>query len=441
MPRRTHLPVFPPRRVLIWIVGLCGLLAAACGSDTGTELVAPTTTDGTITSTVPDASTTSGPGPTATAPATTLGPTIDVVDGMPPVVDPANLYSEIDTLSDATAGALERVYVPNEVSGTVTVIDPATFEVVDTFPSGFIPQHVVPAYDLRTLYTLNSSGNTIVPIDPMTGRPGAAIAVEDPYNLYFLPDGSEAIVVAEAHQRLDFVDPVTFERHSSLQTDCAGLNHLDFSIDGRFAVATCEFDGRIIKVDLASRTVVASLAIDISQSGKVDPIKSIAQPQDVRISPDGSTFYIADLITDGVYLIDGATFTQRGFVHTGVAAHGLYPSRDGTKLFVVNRGTNHIPPPASFHGQAQGGVAVIDFATAEVTDYWPVPGAGSPDMGNLNADGTQLWLAGRYDAEVYVFDTTTGEVLARIPVGENPHGLTVWPQPGRVSLGHTGNMR
>jgi DNA-binding beta-propeller fold protein YncE len=124
-----------------------------------------------------------------------------------------------------------------------------------------------------------------------------------------------------------------------------------------------------------------------------------------------------------------------------VAAHGLYPSRDGTKLYVANRGTNTIPPPGSFVGQGQGSVAVLDFATNEVIDEWPVPGAGSPDMGNVSADGSQLWLSGRYDAEVYVFDTGTGELLARIPVGDNPHGLTVWPQPGTHSLGHTGNMR
>jgi hypothetical protein len=72
---------------------------------------------------------------------------------------------------------------------------------------------------------------------------------------------------------------------------------------------------------------------------------------------------------------------------------------------------------------------------------WPIPGGGSPDMGNITADGTQLWLGGRYDGEVYVFDLVHGQLSARIKVGVNPHGLTVWPQPGRFNLGHTGNMR
>jgi YVTN family beta-propeller protein len=62
-------------------------------------------------------------------------------------------------------------------------------------------------------------------------------------------------------------------------------------------------------------------------------------------------------------------------------------------------------------------------------------------MGGVTLDGSRLWLAGRYNSEVYVLDTATGRLLKRIKVGSGPHGLCVWPQPGRFSLGHTGNMR
>ena len=82
----------------------------------------------------------------------------------------------------------------------------------------------------------------------------------------------------------------------------------------------------------------------------------------------------------------------------------------------------------------------MDFATEKVEANWPVPGGGSPDMGNVSADGKTLWLSGRYDNVVYAFDTTSGEARV-IRVGTEPHGLAVWPQPGRYSLGHTGNMR
>jgi YVTN family beta-propeller protein len=62
-------------------------------------------------------------------------------------------------------------------------------------------------------------------------------------------------------------------------------------------------------------------------------------------------------------------------------------------------------------------------------------------MGGVSADGRVLWLAGRYNAVVYAFNTRTGNVIAQIPVGNGPHGLCVFPQPGRYSLGHTGVFR
>jgi len=352
--------------------------------------------------------------------------------GMPPVVDPTNLYSETQAgrMSSAVAGALPRVYVPNRTSNDVYVIDPATLKVVDRFKVGINPQHVVPSWDLKTLWvTNNAEGRTdgsLTPIDPTTGKPGKAIAVDDPYNMYFTPDGKSAVIVAEALKRLDFRDPHTMAMQWSLPTPgCAGINHADFSIDGRFVIFTCEYQGSLVKIDLVGRQVLGYLKLS---KGRM--------PQDVRAAPDGKIFYVAELKTGGVFLVDGETFTEVGFIATGVGPHGLYPSRDGKKLYVINRGTERVYGPP----KGKGSVAVIDFATRKIEATWVIPGGGSPDMGNVSADGKQLWLSGRYDDVVYVIDTTSGEVR-RIPAGKEPHGLTVWPQPGRYSLGHTGNMR
>ena len=357
---------------------------------------------------------------------------VQTVPGMPPVVDAANLYSEqtAGKLSDAVKGALERVYVPHVQSNDVYVIDLATFKVVDRFKVGFNPQHVVPSWDLKTLWvTNNAEGRTdgsLTPIDPATGKPGKPVPVDDPYNMYFSPDGKSAIVVAEALKRLDFRDPATMKLQYSIRTPgCAGVNHADFAIDGAYAIFTCEFSGGLAKVDLVNRKVVGYLML--SKGG---------MPQDIRISPDGKVFYVADMHADGIFMIDGASFKEVGFVETGKGTHGLYPSRDGTKLYVANRGSHKI------HGAraGPGSVSVVDFATRKVEATWLVPGGGSPDMGNVSANGKWLWLSGRYDNVVYAFDTATGEAKV-IPVGREPHGLAVWPQPGRYSLGHTGNMR
>ena len=374
-----------------------------------------------------------------------------------------NVYSTsaADKLSSTVAGDLERIYVPNLRSNDVFVIDPSKMKVVDRFKVGIGPQHIVPSWDLRTLWVTNNAENTtkgsLTPIDPRTGKPGKAIAVDDPYNMYSTPDGKSAIVVAEARKRLDFRDPKTMALQYSIDTPgCPGINHADFSIDGRYAIFTCEFSGTVAKIDLQGRKVIGYLKLEMpktrikevpggprTQAGAVwEPGESEictvtkGMPQDIRISPDGRRFYIADMMADGVHIVDGDALKQIGFIPTSIGAQGLYPSRDGKRLFVANRGSHKI------HGSrlGNGGVTVIDFATEKVVARWPVPGGGSPDMGNVSADGKWLWLAARYDDVVYRFDASTGDVT-QIKVGTEPHGLTVWPQPGRYSLGHTGNTR
>jgi len=367
------------------------------------------------------------------ATAAETGPrTSQTLAGMPTVVDPNNLYSETrsDKMSPAVAKHLSRVYVPNRTSNDVWVIDPESLKVIDKFKVGINPQHVVPSWDLKTLWVNNNAegrhDGSVTPIDPLTGKPGKNIPVDDPYNMYFTPDGSAAIIVAEARKRLDFRDPQTMAMKYSIDTpQCAGINHADFSADGRYAIFTCEFAQSLAKIDLVEKKVVGYLKL--SKGG---------MPQDARISPDGKVFYVADMKAEGAFIIDAEKFSEIGHIKTGLGAHGLYPSRDGKKLYVANRGVAKVYGPP----KGKGSVSVIDFASRKVEATWTIPGGGSPDMGNVSIDGKQLWLSGRYDNEVYVFDTANGSVK-KIPVKTEPHGLTVWPQPGRYSLGHTGNMR
>ncbi|MFK2878822.1 YVTN family beta-propeller repeat protein [Rhodanobacter hydrolyticus] len=366
------------------------------------------------------------------ASAVAVAQSVTTVPGMPRVVNAADMYSQAgyNMFSPAVAGALPRIYVPNLRGNSVSVIDPATYKVIDTFPVGRSPQHVVPSWDLKTLWVTNNSegrnNGSLTPIDPKTGKPGAAIPVDDPYNMYFSPDGKLAIVVAEAHARLDFRDAHTMALKFSIEApECKGINHADYSIDGRYAIFTCEFGGKLVKIDMVNHKVLGYL--DLDKHG---------MPQDIRVSPDGKVFYVADMMADGVFLIDGDSFTKIGFIKTGIGTHGEYPSRDGTKLYVANRGSNKVHGPRG----GKGSVSVIDFATRKVVANWPIPGGGSPDMGNVSADGKTLWLSGRFDDVVYAFDTATGAVR-KIKVGAEPHGLAVWPQPGRYSLGHTGIMR
>ena len=279
----------------------------------------------------------------------------DVPSQLPRTAAPLNIYSAdgANDLSPVVRGDPALVYIPNSASNTVTVINQKTYKVVDQFATGALPQHVTPSYDLRTLYVDNDAGNSLTPINPRTARPGRQIHVEDPYNLYFTPDGRFAIVVAERLQRLDFRDPRTMRLiHSLSVPTCTGVDHMDFSPGGRFAFASCEFAGRMIKVDLHTMRVVRSLLLADGHSS----------PQDVKLSPDGRTLYTADQAGGGVWEINPSTFRVERFLRTGAGAHGLYPSRNATELYVSNR--------------AAGSISVVSFTDAACdrhVAYPPVP--------------------------------------------------------------------
>jgi YVTN family beta-propeller protein len=361
--------------------------------------------------------------PDAAAPPAESPEPFPLYAGMPEYVSYANVYAAAgpNLLSDTVRGHRELIYVPHNDSDDVYVIDPTTYEVIDQFAGGPEPQHVVPSYDLTTLYVASSRvpDGGLVPIDPTTGKPGDPIEIQDVYNLYFTPDGAHGIVVAEAYQRLDFYDAKTWQPVKSLEfPECDGINHMDYSADGRTMLFSCEFANRLIALDGETHEKIREFDLDQVADG---------MPQDVRLTPDGKHFLVADMKAHGVYVFNADATEQLTFIPTGKGAHSVYFSREGDIAYIANRD--------------EGTITLLDLATLAPADTWEIPGGGSPDMGGLNADGTVLWLSGRDHDEVYAFRTEDGELLARIPVGSRPHGLAVWPQPGRYSLGHTGNIR
>ena len=412
------------------------VICAACAATTQVTQPEPaTTTPATTIAPIPPgspdeteatgATATDEPDPTTT---TTSSPTTTTI--APPVTVPG-VYSHtaVGDMSPAVADAKAYVYVPSNDDGSVTVIDQETMTVVKHYKVGRLVQHVVASWDLTKLYATASGSNHLVEIDPTTGDRGASIPVAAPYNLYFTPDGSTAIVMAERLKRMDFYDRLTWKLKFSVRTPCDGINHADWSADEQWFLATCEFSGQVLKIDSATGSILNVLALPKG-----------AMPQDLRLAPDGTKFYVADMEHGGVWIINADGTEVTGSIETGVGTHGIYPSRDASVVYVTNRGrTAHDVRRRSKPGD--GSVSVIDPTSDTVIATWPIPDGGSPDMGGVSADGKRLWLSGRYDAEVYVFDTTTGEVLATIPVPPGPHGLAVFPQPGRYSLGHTGNYR
>jgi YVTN family beta-propeller protein len=380
--------------------------------------------------------------PTPATSATATRPTSPRASATTPAAVNVYAHDGAGRIQGAARTAKALVYVPNTLSDTLQVIDPRTYKVIARYPTGREPQHVVPSWDLRTLWVNDDLGNDLVPVNPRTGRPGRKVAVADPYNLYFTPDGAHALVMAERLHRIDVRNPSTMALQRSLHVPCDGINHADFSADQSFFVASCEFSGKLLVVDRSATKVRTVINLNtIHTPGATTPMQAMhmhgpqsglrpgasAMPQDVRLTPDGTRFLAADMLRNGVWVLNARTLKIEKFLPTGKGTHSIYPDRVATRLFVANRDA--------------GTITVLQATTLKTLHTWRLPGGGSPDMGGVSADGRTLWLSGRYDSVVYVLDTTTGKLARKIPVDSGPHGLCIWPQPGRYSLGHTGNMR
>ena len=182
---------------------------------------------------------------------------------------------------------------------------------------------------------------------------------------------------------------------------------------------TCEFAGRVAVVDVASRTLLRMIDM---------PVRNTHMgPQDIKLAPDGSGFYIADSDQGGLWVLDGAATKVIGQIPTGAGAHGIYLSRDASKLYVTNR--------------IEGSVSVLDAYTGAAIDQVADPRRRQPRHGRgdrrrhpavavrpLQPRGLRALHRRRAPAR-------------RSRSGDGPHGLCVWPQPGRYSLGHTGITR
>ncbi|QSB14647.1 YncE family protein [Natronosporangium hydrolyticum] len=345
----------------------------------------------------------------------------ELLPGMPEYLTSDNVYGGAgpEMFAEHVRDHPAVVYAASYRDDEVYIIDQATGEVVDIVPGGPGPRYIVPGYDLSTLYVAASdpTDSGLVVIDPANNSPADFVDLPEISNLYFAPDGTYAIAVAETAGGLDFYHPNSWQHAGSLDLPgCHGASHLDYSADGRTMLVSCAGAGKVVA--LATDSLDQLAEFDFTE-------QDASSPQDVRLTPDGQYFLVADAGAGGVQLLAGDASTVSGFVATGEGAHAIYFSRDAQHAYVVNRD--------------EANVTVLDLGSFSAVAEWPVP-TSTLDLGGVNADGTLLWLAGG-DDEVYAIDTDSGELRTRTTVGPGTYSVTVWPQPGRYSLGHTGSLR
>lgn len=408
-PRRAR-PRFALLIVLPLVLIAAGLLIVRAwvdgkGDGNRTTLAGGVTSPPSSTSPVSPAS----PSPTGSTKPRRRRPTAPAV-----ISDPSNLYAADGPgeFSPNVKGFPERVYVPNTKDGTIDEIDPRTYKVVKVLHVGGVPHHVTPSWDLKHLYVDNPGSGALQGIDPRSGDRAKTIPVPSPYNLYFTPDGSKAIVVAEYDKLIEFRDRRTWAVLKQVTIPWAGVDHMDFSANGRYLLTSCEYTGVVVRVDTVRMKITGHMDVG-------------GRPVDVKISPDGKVFYVANQGLSGVSVIDPVHLRQLAFIRTGVGAHGMAVSRNAKLLYVSNR--------------IAGTISVISFNSRQVVATWNI--GGSPDMLQVSPSGKQLWATNRFGNTVSVISTATGKVSHTIVVGSEPHGLAFFPQPGRYSVGHNGVYR
>jgi DNA-binding beta-propeller fold protein YncE len=319
-------------------------------------------------------------------------------------------------LAPHARGLPARAYLSSPESGTVLVLDQRTFRIMKRLRVGGHPRLILPSADLRRLL-VDVGGGTLVPVDPATGNPGRPVRVGG-HDLYFTPDGLTALVLADG--RIDVRDLRTLKLLGSFTVPCARAGPADFTADGGHLLAGCPATGRLLRIDPARRAVTGQLTLSPG-----------ANPQSIRLAPDGGGFYVADQAHGGVWKVDAATLRTTAFLRTGHGARALQPSHDRTRLFVTN--------------SADASVSVIDTAAHTVIGRWRLPRGATPTAAALNTDGTRLWLSG--NRRLYVLDTRTGRLVHQLVHQPLPQAaltdpaLCLYPQPGRRSLGHTGLFR
>ena len=202
-------------------------------------------------------------------------------------------------LSPAIAHDPAYVYVPDTNSNDIFVIDQHTMKVVSHLLRAATSHSTScrPTTSRRCMSPPTSPGSgSLTPINPATGKPGRRMPIDDAYNMYFTPNGQYAIVVQEFFRRLAFYDPHRWVLHDSLTIpSCDGIDHMDFTADGTKLLASCEFANRMAIVDVATHKLLGEVPLHQVSGG---------MPQDVKLSPDGKVFYVADMIANGIYLID-----------------------------------------------------------------------------------------------------------------------------------------
>ena len=253
---------------------------------------------------------------------------------------------------------------------------------------------MTPSWDLRTLWVDSDKGNTLTPIDPQTGRAGQAAPCGRPVQPLLHArraprDRRGRAAPAAGLPRSAHAAPQALDAGA-----CPGIDHMDFTADGRRALASCEFSRQARR---ARRRGASGSALRAAARAARCP-RTCGWPGRSLVlrRRHGQRRRLAG---------QRATMRRPGSSRPAPARTGFVLSRDARRLYISNRG--------------EGTISVLDLATNQLVARWRIPGGGSPDMGGVSAERHACCgCPGRWNSEVYAIS--------------HAHRPAAAPHPGRA---------
>ncbi|MBY4946842.1 beta-propeller fold lactonase family protein [Cupriavidus respiraculi] len=291
----------------------------------------------------------------------------------------------------------EVVVVLNSGDASVTLIDRDTQKVLETFPVGKEPHHLIATPDNKSLIVANAVGNDLVLLDPVAGKVQQRVAdIDDPYQIGFSPDQKWFVVTGN---RLDRVDLYRWDGKALKMARQLPLaktpSHVAFTDDSRIAFVTLQDSNEVVAIDLPTQTVMWRMEAGSAPAG-------------IWVTPDQKYLLVGMTGADYVAVIDWRARTVVKQIQTGKGAHNFRALGDRRHLFLSNR--------------VSGTISIIDQQSlskvGDITGLLP-----GPDDMELSADGKTLWVTFRWARAVGVIDVPSRKLMKTIKVGKSPHGI------------------
>lgn len=309
----------------------------------------------------------------------------------------------LPVLARGAEGADFRLYVSNERSGDITVIDGKSLKTVSTIAVGKRPRGIHASPDGRSIYVA-LSGSPIAGPPDAAGRsaPGGAAGKGNGKGKG-KDDDDDAANADKSADAIGVIDVRTGEIVRRLKVG-SDPEEFDLSRDGRQIYVSNEDDKAASVIDIASGKLAHAVAVS-------------QEPEGVRSAPDGRSFYVTCEAEGDIYVIDTKSFSVKG--------HFKVPLRPRTVEFMPGAPLAFIP------SEITGVVNVVDTGSLSILKSVQLPEGSKPMHVRVSPDHRRLYVSNGRAATVSVLDTRSYELIDTIKVGARPWGMVLSPD-GRM---------